>query len=85
MTELRQQLGRERALEVARDVRDRVAGGREALREMLGDKVADRVNDALGVGRYQQPPSLEQARDYSTAAAERLGSYGYEMDRGMER
>ena len=78
MTELRQQLGRERALEVARDVRDRVAHGREALREMLGNRAADRVNDAL----RPEPPSLaDKMQEYSARDYARYA----EQDRGMER
>ena len=76
MTELRQQVGFERAVEIFKDVRDRVANGREALHAMLGDKAADRVNDALD--RHQQEPEQQQeysARDWAQ----------YEQDRGMER
>ena len=77
MTELRQQVGLERAREIVSDVRDRVCQGREMLREMLGDKVADRVNDALGAGRQ---PQAEQQQEYSARDWAR-----YEQDRGMER
>ena len=77
MSELRQQLGRAQAIEVFKDVRDRVANGREALHAMLGDKAADRVNDALA--QHQQPQQEQQqewtARDYAR----------YEQDMGRER
>ena len=76
MSELRQQLGRAQAVEIFKDVRDRVADGREALHALLGDKAADRVNDALD--RHQQEP--EQQQEYSVRAWAR-----YVQDRGMER
>ena len=60
-----------------RDVRDHVAHGREALREMLTDKFADRLNDALA--QHQQPQQEQQqewtARDYAR----------YVQDMGRER
>ena len=76
MSELRQQLGRAQAIEVFKDVRDRVADGREALHNLLTDKFAARVNDALA--QHQQEP--EQQQEYSARDWAR-----YEQDRGMER
>ena len=77
MSELRQQLGRAQAVEIFKDVRDRVANGREALHAMLGDKTADRVNDALGAARQPQAEQQQEwtARDYAR----------YEQDMGRER
>ena len=77
MSELRQQLGRAQAVEIFKDVRDRVADGREALHALLGDKAADRVNDALA---QHQQPQPEQQQEYSAR-----GWAQYEQDRGMER
>ena len=76
VSELRQQLGRAQAIEVFKDVRDRVADGREALHNLLTDKFAARVNDALA--QHQQEP--EQQQEYSARDWAR-----YEQDRGMER
>ena len=77
VSELRQQLGRAQAVEIFKDVRDRVANGREALHAMLGDKTADRVNDALGAARQPQAEQQQEwtARDYAR----------YEQDMGRER
>ena len=77
MTELREQLGRAQAIEVFKDVRDRVADGREALHNLLTDKFADRVNDALA---QHQQPQPEQQQEYSARDWAQ-----YEQDRGMER
>ena len=77
VTELREQLGRAQAIEVFKDVRDRVADGREALHNLLTDKFADRVNDALA---QHQQPQPEQQQEYSARDWAQ-----YEQDRGMER
>lgn len=58
-------------------MRDRVADGREALRELLTDKVADRVNDALA---QHQQPQAEQQQEHSARDWAR-----YEQDMGRER
>ena len=65
-------------MEIVKDVRDRIGQGREMFRELLTDKVANRVNEALGWVRPQQEPEQQQeysARDWAQ----------YEQDRGMER
>ena len=77
VTELREQLGRAQAIEVFKDVRDRVADGREALHNLLTDKFADRVNDALA---QHQQPQQEQQQEYSARDWAR-----YEQDMGRER
>ena len=79
VSQLREQLGQERAVEIVKDVRDRIGQGREMFRALLTDKVANRVNEALGWVR-QQEPQQEQQQEYSARDWAR-----YEQDRGMER
>ena len=78
VSQLREQLGQERAVEIVKDVRDRIGQGREMFRALLTDKVANRVNEALGWVRPQQEPEQQQeysARDWAQ----------YEQDMGRER